>query len=59
MKADGFTKTKQGDEFVEFRMDIGVNDDSDHEYELKERVKNSVNSIRADEITLKEQDAQE
>ena len=54
MKADGFTKTKQGDEFVELRMDIGVNDDSDHEYELKERVKNSVNSIRANEITLKE-----
>ena len=59
MKADGFTKTKQGDEFVELRMDIGVNDDSDHEYELKERVKNSVNSIRANEITLKERDAQE
>jgi len=32
MKADGFTKTKQGEDFVEFRMDIGVNDDSDHEH---------------------------
>jgi hypothetical protein len=59
MKADGFTKMKQGDEFVEFRMDIGVNDDSDHEYESKERGKNSVNSIRADDITLKERDAEE
>ena len=48
MRADGFTKPKQGDGFVEFREDVGVKL-SEHEDDFKERVGSSVNSTRAEE----------
>ena len=49
MRADGLTKPKQGDGFVEFREDVGVKL-CEHEDDLKERVGSIVNSTRAEEM---------